>query len=150
MGGGSAAAESQNPRRHYTTEESVLRLIPWSRKRDSVVVLNVFNFLQWSEEVLTGYSFEVLKAKDLELSPGPFFAYGLQETQAAFFFCCARTLAHRARCAAAILFRAAWLMVRVGGDAFAPLAFAHRVLCASAILSRASSESFLLVLFAPV
>ncbi len=66
----------------------------------------------------------------------------------AAFFCPALTLAQRARCAAAIFFRAAWLIVRTGVDAFAPITFAHRALWAAAIFLRADAETVRLVLFA--
>src|SRR5437763_16142817 len=107
-----------------------------------------------SEGILSGkvqisYGFETLMAKGPGSSPSPLFSYLLPATQAAFF-CCALAFAHRARCAAAIFFRAAWLMVRAGGDDFAPLAFAHRSLWAAAILSRSAADSVRFALFAPV
>ena len=58
----------------------------------------------------------------------------------AAFFCCALVLAQRARCAAAILLRAARLIVRTGVDA-TRLVFAHRAFCASEIFRRAAAES---------
>src|SRR6266849_449608 len=58
----------------------------------------------------------------------------------AAFFCCILVLAQRARCAAAILLRAAWLIVRTGVDA-ARLVFAHRAFCASEIFLRAAADS---------
>jgi hypothetical protein len=58
------------------------------------------------------------------------------------------TLAHRARCAAAILFRAATDIVRflgivadAGLGAF-PLSFAHRARCAAAIRARPAADIF--------
>lgn len=53
---------------------------------------------------------------------------------------CALTLAHRARCAAAILLRAALLMRRAGLDALACFTFAHRARWADAILARVAAE----------
>src|SRR5262249_25288857 len=65
--------------------------------------------------------------------------------QAAFF--AALTFAHLARCAAAILFRAAGDSVRffevVGLLCAFPFTLAHRALCAAAIRSLAAAESVL-------
>ena len=58
----------------------------------------------------------------------------------AAFFCCALVLAQRARCAAAIFFRTAWLIVRTGADPSARLVFAHRALWAAAIFLRAAAD----------
>jgi len=56
---------------------------------------------------------------------------------AAFFGpCVALTFAHRARCAAAIFFRAARLILRAGLAAWTGFAFAHRARWAAAILAR--------------
>ena len=55
--------------------------------------------------------------------------------------CWALTFAHRARCAAAILFRAAWLILRAGLAAWAGFAFAHRARWAAAILARVAAEN---------
>jgi hypothetical protein len=64
-------------------------------------------------------------------------------------FCCARTLAHLALCAAAIFRRAAAERIRLTGallaavpDDFAPpRTFAHRALCACAIRLRAIADT---------
>jgi hypothetical protein len=64
----------------------------------------------------------------------------------AAFFWCALVLAQRARCAAAILLRAAWLIVRMGVDS-ARLVFAHRAFCSSEIVRRADAESLRFGLF---
>ena len=82
----------------------------------------------------------------LGITPGGLFFYRRPELKPP---CFAFAFAHLARCAAAILLRAAWLMVRAGGDAFAPLAFAQRALWAAAILSRAAVDSVRFVLLAP-
>ena len=61
---------------------------------------------------------------------------------AAVFFA-ARTRAHRARCAAAILLRPAAEIVRVGfvtGSGPCPLALAHRFFCARLMRLRASAD----------
>jgi hypothetical protein len=56
------------------------------------------------------------------------------------YFVPALTFAHRARCAAAILFLPAADMVRLGFGA-RPFAFAHRACCASAILRREAEDT---------
>src|SRR5712692_4700285 len=58
----------------------------------------------------------------------------------AAFFCCVLVLAQRARCAAAILLRAARLIMRTGVDV-ARLVLAHRAFCASEIFRRPAAES---------
>src|ERR1700694_2772009 len=55
-------------------------------------------------------------------------------------FASCHVLAQRARCAAAIFLRAAWLIVRTGVDA-TRLVFAHRAFSASEIFRRAAAES---------
>jgi len=50
-------------------------------------------------------------------------------------------LAHHARFAAEILRRAAWLKVRTGLDAFAPLSFARRACWAATIFIRAAADT---------
>ncbi len=67
----------------------------------------------------------------------------------AALFCCALVLAQRARCAAAILLRAARLIMRTGVDV-ARLVFAHRAFCASEIFRRAAADSIRVGLFALV
>lgn len=49
----------------------------------------------------------------------------------------------------AILFRAAWLMVRTGVGPATPFTFAHRARCAAAIFRRAAAETVRLVLSVP-
>src|SRR5882724_11715397 len=49
----------------------------------------------------------------------------------AAFFCCALVLAQQARCAAAIFFRTAWLILRTGADPSARLVLAHGALWAA-------------------
>lgn len=64
----------------------------------------------------------------------------------AYFDCAALTFAHRARCAAAIFFRAAAERVRLGREPLVlfapdcPRTFAHRAFCAAAILRRAAAD----------
>ena len=58
----------------------------------------------------------------------------------AAFFCCALSFAQRARCATAILLRAALLIVRTGVGS-TRLVLAHRAFCASEIFLRAAAES---------
>ena len=53
--------------------------------------------------------------------------------------CCDFTLAHLARCAAAIFLRIATEMVRLG-PLDGPLSFAHRALCARAIFRREAAD----------
>jgi hypothetical protein len=67
----------------------------------------------------------------------------------AAFLCCL-TFAQRARCAAAILLRAARLIVctLVGATARLVLVFAHRAFCASEIFRRAAAESVRVGVFA--
>ena len=65
------------------------------------------------------------------------------ETFYAELFCvcfCALAFAQRARCAAAILFRAARLILRTGLETLARLAFAHRARWAAAILALAAAD----------
>src|ERR1019366_9118590 len=59
---------------------------------------------------------------------------------AAYFFFAAFTFAHRARCAAAILFLPAADIVRLGFGA-RPLAFPHRARCARLIRLRANADT---------
>jgi hypothetical protein len=72
--------------------------------------------------------------------PLSFFLLGWYDLYAAFF-CCALDLAQRARCAAAILLRAARLIVRTFVGAAARLVFAHRAFWASEIFLRAAADS---------
>ena len=65
----------------------------------------------------------------------------------AALFCCALVLAQRARWAAAILLRAARLIVRTFVGAAARLVFAHRAFCASEIFRCAAAESVRFGLF---
>jgi hypothetical protein len=94
----------------------------------------------------TSYSFELRRTKARSYPEA--FCSKTSRSQAAFF-CCALTLAQRARCAAAILFRADWLMVRTGAGPAGPFAFAHRALWAAAIFRRAAAETVRLVLSVP-
>ena len=71
-------------------------------------------------------------------------SWGHRVSRYADFVCACRwafTFAHRALCAAAILFRAARLILRNGLDALACLAVAHRARWATAILARVVAEN---------
>ena len=67
-------------------------------------------------------------------------------------YCAARTLAQRARCAAAIFLRATADIIRFFGTGttfafpFFAFTFAHRAFCAAAILARPDADIFLRVL----
>ena len=82
--------------------------------------------------------------KRLSLSPHGDAVYDY----AAFLACWARTRAHRARCASAILRRAAAVSLRLPedftpffpADRERPRTFAHRAFCASAMRRRAEAE----------
>ena len=80
------------------------------------------------------------KKREWDKLPLSFFLLGWYDFYAAFF-CCALVLAQRARCAAAILLRAALLSVRKGVGAASRLVFAHRAFWASEIFRRAAAES---------
>jgi hypothetical protein len=86
-----------------------------------------------------------MKYRERDKLPLSFFLLGWYDLYAAFF-CCALVLAQRARCAAAILLRAALLIVRTGASTDR-LVFAHRAFCASEIFRRAAADSVRFDLF---
>jgi hypothetical protein len=98
-----------------------------------------------SSEAKTDASVHRLQQLESVKLPLSFFLLGWYDPYAAFF-CCALDLAQRARCAAAILLRAARLIVRTGASTDR-LVFAHRAFCASEIFWRADAESVRFALF---